>query len=60
MLAQMLYLKQSYTVLVHLVTSIGGSSYLDMPIEITLGGTKTLGTADKFKATDTPVFTPAT
>ena len=41
-----------------LVTSIGGSSYVDMPIEITLGGEKTLGTSSKFKSTDTPVFTP--
>ena len=43
-----------------ITTSRGGASYVDMPIDIKFGGVKTLGTASKFKATDTPVFTPAT
>lgn len=54
-----LFEAELYSACTILTTSIGGSSYVDMPIEITLGGEKILGTSSKFKSTDTPVFTPA-
>lgn len=36
--------------------SIGGSAYVDMPITITPGGTKLIGSATKYLPTDTPVW----
>lgn len=36
-------------------TSIGGSSYLDMPIEVTFSGNRIFGTVDSLK---NPTFTP--
>ncbi len=57
--ADALFEAEHYDASTILTTSQGGSSYVDYPIEITLGGVKTLGTSSKFKSTDTPVFTPA-
>lgn len=39
--------------------SIGGSAYVDMPIEIQLGGNHTYGTSTTYLPTSTPVYTPA-
>lgn len=39
-------------------TSLGGSAYVDMPIEIDFGGNKVLGTSSAYLPTATPVFTP--
>lgn len=41
------------------VTSLGGSAYVDMPIEIDFGGTKLLGTSSAYLPTSTPVWTAA-
>ena len=41
------------------VTSLGGSGYVDMPIEIDVGGNKVLGTSSAYLPTGTPIFTPA-
>lgn len=39
--------------------SIGGSSYIDMPIDISYSNDKVHGTVDKYKYGDTVTFTPA-
>ena len=39
--------------------SVGGSSYVDMPIDINFSNNKTHGTVDKYKVGETITFTPA-
>ena len=38
----------------------GGSSYVDMPIDINFSNKKTHGTVDHYKVGETITFTPAT
>lgn len=40
--------------------SVGGSSYVDMPIDINFSNKKTHGTVDHYKVGETITFTPAT
>lgn len=40
--------------------SLGGSSYVDMPVNIAYSNDKTLGTVNAYKAKDTIEFTPLT
>ena len=41
------------------VSSVGGSSYVDMPIDIAFGGNHLVGTATTYASTSTPVWTAA-
>lgn len=41
------------------VSSVGGSSYVDMPIDIAFGGNHLIGTATTYASTSTPVWTVA-
>ena len=41
------------------VSAVGGSAYIDMPIDIAFGGNHLVGTATTYASTSTPVWTEA-